>query len=165
MAKATKRAKRTTTKRKTKRATNSRKPKKKAAPRKSPDLLEQLFDKSAAQDWLSFASMQRSRLIREVRDLGEEIVERIADSPVFSQREEMIHDVRAQLETIFDRLNTGDLLHRALDTARMTRTEIMSFLSIPTQKELTKLQRKLNKIETRLVTLNKLKKTSRRPHA
>lgn len=147
----------------TKRRTAAKRTRKAKTP---ASVFDKFLDKSAARDWLAFASMQRARLIREVRSLSEEIVSKIADAPIFANREELIRETRSQMESMIDRLNAGELLHRAIDKAKMTQHEILSFLNIPSEKELTKLQKKLNKIEARLSEIRKPRKPrSPRPSA
>lgn len=120
---------------------------------KAKEVFHQLFDRYADSDWVTFANQQRANLVREVRTLGEEIISKIADSPIFAQREELIREARHHLDTILQRLNRSSLLSRAMDRARITSTEILSFLNIPSQGELKRLQKKLNQIESRLSDL------------
>ncbi|GEM_PF-5111477 len=119
-----------------------------------------LLDKYAAKDWMAFAALQRRRLIREVKTLGDEMLGKIAASPIFAQRDELIHEARHHLETILERLKSGSLVHRAMHSARETGSEILSFLNIPTQHELRALQKKLGKIETRVAALNDKRKSA-----
>lgn len=114
-----------------------------------------LLDNSSARDWLAFASLQRGRLVREVRDLGEEIVSKIAHTPVFCQRDELIREARNHIDALLGHLHGGSLVNRALHKARQTQTELLSILNIPSQKELAKLQKKLNQIEARLGTMGR----------
>lgn len=114
-----------------------------------------LLDNSSARDWLAFASLQRGRLVREVRDLGEEIVSKIAHTPVFCQRDELIREARNHIDALLGHLNGGSLVNRALHKARQTQTELLSILNIPSQKDLAKLQKKLNQIEARLSTVGR----------
>lgn len=112
----------------------------------------------AAEDWMAFASQQRTRLVREVRGMCEEILEKISESPVFAHRDELVREMRAHLESMVNRLNAGTLLDRAIDSAKMRQHELLSFLNVPSQQELKQLQRKLNLIETRLNTIRRTKK-------
>ncbi len=117
--------------------------------------LGRMFDQlqDAAGDWLAFASLQRGRLVREVRSLCEEIVEKISETPVFAHREDLVREVRQQLDTLLHRINAGALIDKAIDSAKMKQHDILSFLNVPSQEELKSLQRKLNQIEARLNTL------------
>ena len=121
--------------------------------------MKNVWQQAGVQDWLTFATMQRSKVVREVKELGEQIIARISESGVFVQREELIKEARHHLESLLGRLNAGSIVDSAIQAARIkarnTRTEILSFLNIPSHRELSKLQRKLNQIETRLGKLPK----------
>lgn len=129
-----------------------------------PPEVSKMFEQiqGAAEDWMSFASQQRTRLVREVRGMCEEILEKISGSPVFAHRDELVREMRAQLESVVNRLNAGTLLDRAIDSAKMRQHELLSFLNVPSQQELKQLQRKLNLIETRLNTIRRTKKGAAR---
>lgn len=117
---------------------------------KAKGVFDQVVAKYGADDWLSFASQQRARLIREVKGLGDEIVDRIAETPVFAHREDMIQEARQCVDNLLQRLNGTSLLSRAIDSAKITRQDLLSFLNIPSHKELKQLQRKLHQMEARL---------------
>ncbi|MBI4237657.1 MAG: hypothetical protein HY696_04455 [Deltaproteobacteria bacterium] len=116
-------------------------------------VISELLQKYGAKDWLTVASQQRSHLVREVRALGDEMITRISSTPIFAQREQLIHEARDHLDSILDKLNGWDLLSRAYHSAKETGSELLSFLNIPSQRELKKLQTRLHKIESRLATI------------
>lgn len=117
--------------------------------------------KRSIEDWLAFASLQRTRVVREVRALCEEIVEKIAGSPVFAHREELVQEARHNLEALITRLNAGTLLDKAIDSAKMRTDDLLSFFNVPSQRELKQLQRKLNQIESRLNAMRQAEKGRR----
>lgn len=116
-------------------------------------MITELLQKYGAKDWITVASRQRAHLVREVRALGEEMITRISSTPIFAQREQLIHEARDHLESILDKLNGWGLLSRAYHTAKQTGSELLSFLNIPSQRELKKLQTRLHKIESRLSSI------------
>ncbi|MBI2343857.1 MAG: hypothetical protein HYV02_05965 [Deltaproteobacteria bacterium] len=146
-----------------------RRSRKKPPVERTGERLEQWVNQlqGTAEDWVAFASMQRARVLREVRDLCEEIVERIAAVPIFAHRDDLIKEARHCLDGLVQRLNTTVLIDKALDSARHTRKELLSLLSIPTQRELKTLQQKLNRIESRLGDLQQeaVEKKARRSEA
>lgn len=127
---------------------------KKSAPAfvgKAKDMLTGWLDRHGAGDWLTIAAKQRASLVREVRQLGDEIIERISTTPIFQHRERLIRDARTHVESILDNINSSSLISRAIDKAKESGSEILSFLNVPTQSELRKLQLRLNQIESKLV--------------
>lgn len=83
-------------------------------------VLQGIFAKVSANEWLEFAAAQKGKLIQEIEHLGKQMVEKIVETPILANR---------------DRL--------------------FSFFSIPSRRDLDRLQRRLQKIETRLDTLQK----------
>lgn len=106
--------------------------------------------KLPAQDWFDFASQQRTRLIREVNHLSTEILHRIGDSNIFSNRDEIVKEAKDHLDSIITRINRSELISRVINAARGTRNEILSFLNIPSPKELSSLQKRLNQLEKKM---------------
>lgn len=103
-------------------------------------------------NWFDFASQQRSRLIKEINHLSTEILNRIAESNIFSNRDDIIKEAKDHLDSIVNRLNQSELLSRVIHAARDTRNEILSFLNIPSSKELSSLQKRLNQLEKKITT-------------
>ena len=114
--------------------------------------LGNLLSKLPTQDWFDFASQQRGRLIREVNHLSSEILSKIGDSNIFSNRDEIVKDAKDHLDSIISRLNQSELISRVIDAARGTKNEILSFLNIPSHKELSSLQRRLNQLEKKVTS-------------
>jgi len=114
--------------------------------------LGDFLSKLPTQDWFDFASQQRHRLIREVNHLSAEIIGKISDSNIFSNRDEIVKEAKDHLDSIVSRLNQSELISRVIDAARGTKNEILSFLNIPSHKELTSLQRRLNQLEKKVST-------------
>lgn len=133
-------------------AKKARKPAQTAARRatKSANMFDTLIDRYAGNDWLSFANKQRNALARDIRTLSEEILQKIAASPIFAQREDLLREARATLDALLHRINASSLLAKAIDKAKSTPGEILSMLNIPSQQELKDLQSKLNRIEHKL---------------
>ncbi|PIR20778.1 MAG: hypothetical protein COV45_04270 [Deltaproteobacteria bacterium CG11_big_fil_rev_8_21_14_0_20_47_16] len=112
--------------------------------------LGNFLSKLPAQDWFDFASQQRHRLIREVNHLSAEILNKISDSNIFSNHDEIVKDAKDHLDSIVSRLNQSELISRVIDAARGTKNEILSFLNIPSHKELSSLQKRLNQLEKKV---------------
>lgn len=108
------------------------------------------LDKLPAQDWLEFANSQRTRLVKEVSQLTNEILKRINETTILSNRNEIVNEAKDHLDSIVNRINQSDLISKALGAAKDTKNEIFSFLNIPSQKELASLQRRLNQLEQKV---------------
>lgn len=130
-------------------AVSVRRTKRKPIILQAKNAIDSFLDRYSGTDWMTFANRQRNTLIREIKNLSDEIIQKIADSPIFSQREDLIREARHHLEGVLHRVTTSSLLAKALDRAR-TPGGILSMLNIPSQQELKVLQHKLNRIEAQL---------------
>lgn len=145
------RQKKSTRKHSTSKTRTKKKPKRKSNGYAASGLGD-LLSKLPAQDWFDFASQQRTRLIREVNHLSSEILNRISDSNIFSNRDEIVKDAKEHLDSIVSHLNQSELISRVIDAARGTKNEILSFLNIPSHKELSSLQKRLHQLEKKIST-------------
>lgn len=112
--------------------------------------LDDWLTKLPTQDWFDFASQQRTRLAKEVHHLSVEILNRIGESNILSNRDEILKDAKDHLESIVTRINRSELISRMIKAARGTRNEILSFLNIPSPKELSTLQKRLHQLEKKM---------------
>lgn len=127
-------------------------PKVKKAPKNTGKVakLEDWLNKLPTQDWFDFATQQRARLAKEVHHLSAEILNRISESNILSNRDEILQEARDHLDSIMTRINRSELVSRVIDAARGTRNEILSFLNIPSSKELSTLQKRLHQLEKKM---------------
>lgn len=114
--------------------------------------LENWLNMLPTQDWFDFASQQRVRLIREVSHLSGEILNRISESNILSNREDILKEAKEHLDHIISRINRSELISKVIDAARGTKNEILSFLNIPSSKELSSLQKRLNQLEKKMTS-------------
>jgi hypothetical protein len=112
--------------------------------------LDDWLSKLPTQDWFDFASQQRARLAKEVNHLSTEILNRISESNILSNRDDILKEAKQHLESIMSHINGSELVSRVIDAARGTRNEILSFLNIPSSKELTTLQKRLHQLEKKM---------------
>lgn len=128
------------------RKTKPHKARKAAGPAKLGDWLAKL----PTQDWFDFATQQRTRLAREVNHLSSEILNRISESQIFSNRDEILKEAKNHLDSILTHINHSELISKVMNAARGTRNEILSFLNIPSPKELSSLQKRLHQLEKKM---------------
>ncbi len=108
--------------------------------------------KLPTQDWFDFASQQRTRLVREINHLSTEILHRIGEANILSNRDEIVKEAKDHLDSIITRINRSELISRVIKAARGTRNEILTFLNIPSPKELSALQKRLNQLEKKMTS-------------
>lgn len=122
----------------------------KKAPKGMRGQLGEWFEKLPTQNWFDFASGQRERLVKEVHGLAGEIVNRVGDATFFRNRDQLVKEVRNHMDSIISSLNRSELISKALGAASDTKNEILSFLNIPSQRELSTLQKRLNQLEKKM---------------
>ena len=121
--------------------------------------IEDLVEKVRANGIYSIAADKKDDLEREVRRLAEEVVDRARDVELLpfnaANRDRIISEAKRNLEDLRDRLNGSEWIARARVSASNTKDQVLSILSIPSQGELVKLQKKITNLEKRLNNLNK----------
>ena len=121
--------------------------------------VEEVLDKVRTHGFYSVASDKKDDFEREIRRLVEDVLDRAKDVELLPfnaiNRDRIISEAKKNLEEIRERINTTGWLARVRVSATNTKEQVLSILSIPSQSELTKLQRKLTNLETRISTLNK----------
>ncbi len=119
---------------------------------------DDLIARLGAKDLIALASETRDDVEREVRRLAEEVldlVKEIERVPARINLGGLITDARRSFEDVVDHLNDNDLIQRAKQTLNQTKKEVLSLLSIPTQDEVVKLERKIVTLEKRLSNLSR----------
>ncbi|MBI1909545.1 MAG: hypothetical protein HYS22_05195 [Deltaproteobacteria bacterium] len=93
-------------------------------------------------------------LEREVRRVGEEILDRAHELELLPLRElsgdKIVREAKRNLGEIVEKIQGSDLLARAKLTARQTKAQVLSILSIPSQNEVVRLSRKITTLEKRV---------------
>ncbi len=123
------------------------------------DSVEELIEKVRSNGIYTVAADTKEDIEREVRRLVEDVVDRAKDVELMpfntANRDRIIQEAKRNLEDIRDRLTSTEWLARARVSASHTKDQVLGILSIPSQGELSKLQRKITSLEKRLSTLNK----------
>lgn len=86
-----------------------------------------------ASEWLEFAGTYKDKIVREIGCLA---------APLFTHRDQLVHEAKSNLDHLLQNL----------------RQSALSLFSIPTHRDLSKLQRKLTRIESRLNAMDKTDK-------
>ncbi len=88
-------------------------------------------------------------LVRRVVERAEEAREKILD------RDLLIREAKRNWEDLATRFQATDLFERARETARQTKDQVLSVLSIPSQDEVVRLSRKITTLEQRVNRLTR----------
>lgn len=119
---------------------------------------DDLISKLKAGEFLTIAAETREEVEREVRRLAEDILSLVKEVETIPGRlgvEGIYRDARRNLGNLVDQLSDSGFIHRAKSTLNQTRKEVLSLLSIPTQDEVEKLEKKIVSLEKRLSTLSR----------
>lgn len=107
---------------------------------------------------MTIANETRGEVEREVRRLADDMISLVKEIETIPGRlgvENVYRDARNNLLTLVDQLTDSGFIHRAKATLKQTRKEILTLLSIPTQDEVEKLEKKIVSLEKRLSTLSR----------
>ncbi|MFO1463448.1 MAG: hypothetical protein U1F66_06695 [bacterium] len=107
---------------------------------------------------ISLAAEKRDEVEREVKRLAEEVVASVKEIELIPGKvnvKGLFRDVRKNVEGIVEQLGESDLIQRAKQGLGQTKKEILGILSIPTQDEVVKLERKIVSLEKRLSNLTR----------
>ncbi len=93
---------------------------------------------------------------KEIRKLADEVVGRVKNlelgQNLFSAKK-IFRDVRKTFNTFVNKIEKADILEQAKEKAEVTRNEILSFFSIPSQNEVERLEKKIVSLEKRIQNL------------
>src|SRR5262249_4970644 len=109
--------------------------------------------------WLkSGASEKREDVEREVRRLAEDVIKSMKEVELITSRVDFnvaFREVRKNFGNLVDHLSDNDFVHRAKLPLGQTKKELLAILSIPTQEEVVKLEKKIVSLEKRLSNLSR----------
>jgi len=111
------------------------------------------IDSLSSKDWSKLANAQRERISTEIKHLSDEILSRIHCADILVAKHSILNEAKANLESTVNKVDHGDLVDKAIDTAMHTKDGLLAFLNIPTHNEMTQLQRKLKRLERRMSQL------------
>jgi polyhydroxyalkanoate synthesis regulator phasin len=119
---------------------------------------DDLLSKIRGGEFFAIATETRDDVEREVRRLAEDIVGLVKEIELIPARldvQGVYREARRNLLTLVDQLSDNGFVQRAKATLFQTRKEVLSLLSIPTQDEVEKLERKIVSLEKRLSNLSR----------
>lgn len=118
---------------------------------------DEIFSRLKKTDFFAKAQQKTDGLEKEVRRLADEIVDRAKNLNLTTNRfatKKFFKDARRGLDNFVGSIEKSNLVSAAKHRAENTRNEILSFLSIPSQNEVTKLEKKISTLERRLQNLS-----------
>lgn len=87
---------------------------------------------------------------------AEQVISRAKEIPFGPfNREALIREAKKNVEDLVEGIQSSDLFTRAKETARQTKDQVLSVLSIPSQQEVIKLSRKISSLEQRMNKLSR----------
>jgi hypothetical protein len=119
---------------------------------------DELFTWLKKGELLALATEKRDDVEREVRRLAEDVIQSVKEIELIPSSvnfNEIFQDARKNLGSLVENLGDNDLIQRAKQTLNQTKKELLSLLSIPTQDEVVKLEKKIVSLEKRLSTLSR----------
>ena len=119
---------------------------------------DDLVDWLKAGALLNLASEKRDDLEREIKRLADEVIQSVREIELLPKRiglKQVMKNVQKNFSSIVSRFSDSDLLHQARLGLGRTKKGFLEILSIPTQDEVVKLEKKLVSLEKRLSNLSR----------
>lgn len=119
---------------------------------------DELFAWLKKGELFALATEKSGDVEREVRRLAEDVIHSVKEIELLPGRvnfTEIFQDARKNLGHLVENFGDNDLVQRAKQTLNQTKKELLSLLSIPTQDEVVKLEKKIVSLEKRLSTLSR----------
>lgn len=114
---------------------------------------DDIISKLRKSDFYAMAQEKTGDFEREVRKLADEVVEKVKGiefGPSGLSTKRLVKDARKNFDTLVSKIVKSEIFSKAKATAENTRAGILSFLSIPSQSEVEKLEKKIVSLEKRL---------------
>jgi len=104
---------------------------------------------------VNMAQVQKAVFERDLNKFAHNFIRTIkhTSGQLIPTSEELIKGAKLNLSTVYATVKRGPLVHKAKALAHMGKSELMSFLNIPSQTEVEELQRKINTLEQRVTTV------------
>lgn len=109
-------------------------------------------------DFYHRAKETRVDLRKELHRLSEDVIHKVRSfelGPSHFSGKRILKDGRKNLDLFINKLEKTGVVSLAKNTAENTRDGVLSFLSIPSQSEVVKLERKITTLEKKVHTLSK----------
>lgn len=114
-------------------------------------LIEQVRTEGIA----SVATEKRAELVK----LAEDVINRAKEVQFLNfgnfNRDEIVREAKKNLEELISKINSSEIFAKAKISAINTKDQVLSILSIPSQEEVIKLQRKISTLEDRVSKLTR----------
>lgn len=130
--------------------------------RSSRDLkhnLDDLLARVRANGFYTVAHETRTEIEKEIKRLAEDLTHRVRDIEFLPlagvTRDKLIREAKKNLEELVGRISSSEFVARAKSQAENTKSQVLSFLSIPNQDEVERLNRKISSLEKRINTLSR----------
>jgi polyhydroxyalkanoate synthesis regulator phasin len=119
---------------------------------------DDLLSRVRGTELISLATETRDEIEREVRRLAEDIVNVVKEIELVPSRIDFLavfNDARRNFNNLVEHLSDNNFIQHAKSTVNQSRKELLGMLSIPTQDEVEKLERKIISLEKRLSNISR----------
>ncbi|MBI4412190.1 MAG: hypothetical protein HY541_06880 [Deltaproteobacteria bacterium] len=113
---------------------------------------DEIIEKISSSDLYSKATAKKEELQKEIRHLADDVVSKIKSFD-FRVANPLLSEIRGNLDQIVEKLQKTDLVSVAKDKVIDTRDHMLNVLSIPSQKEVSELSKKVVSLEKKLKVL------------
>ncbi|MDO8518725.1 MAG: phasin family protein [Deltaproteobacteria bacterium] len=115
---------------------------------------DEILEKISGSGIYSKATEKTEEITKELRRIADEVVSKVKGFDLKAANN-LIREVRANVEDLVEKIQANDLVEKAKDKAITTRDQVLNVLRIPSQKEVDDLSRKVVSLEKKVKTLTK----------
>lgn len=123
---------------------------------KSSQLLRKQFDeiieKISASDFYSKANEKSEEILSEIKRLADEAVAKLKDFDIRVAKP-LIKEIRQNIEELISKLQSAEIVEIARDRVVNTKNQLLTVLSIPSQKDVDDLSQKVVRLEKKIKSL------------
>lgn len=115
---------------------------------------DEIIDRISSNEIFSKATAKKDELQQEIVNLAEDVVSKIKK---FDLRvaNPLLREIRANLDQVVEKLQNVELVEVAKDTVKTTRDQVLNVLNIPSQKDVSSLNRKVTSLEKKIKVLSR----------
>ncbi len=114
---------------------------------------DEILEKISSSDLYSRATEKKEELVREFRKLSDEVVAKVKKFDLRGAKS-VLKEIRTSLDEFVAKLQNTEIVEKAKEQVVSTRNQLLSVLSIPSQKDVAELTQKVTRLEKKIKTLS-----------
>lgn len=114
---------------------------------------DEILEKISSSDLYSRATEKKEELVREFRKLSDDVVSKVKKFDLRGAKS-VLKEIRASLDEFVAKLQSTEIVEKAKEQVVTTRNQLLSVLSIPSQKDVAELTQKVTRLEKKIKTLS-----------